>query len=1111
MQMDEFEKAYANLNDAQKQAVDAIDGPVLVIAGPGTGKTQLLSARVAKILKETDTLPQNILCLTFTESGAENMRARLSRFIGQHAYDVQIGTYHSFGSDVIRRFPEYFTQTRLQSPIDELGKRQIMSEIIDNLSYRNPLKQTRHHLGDLMNTISEIKRGLLSSDDLRTIASSNIAAIVNANKRFKMLFKDFKRMPTKIEEAEASFAHALTDLNALPKADVPSPFLNLATLAAQELSAALEEAEASGKTKPLTAWKNNWLAKNEDNEFVLDDRLATERIRALADVLEAYQTALSERGLYDFDDMILRAITALEANKDLKFTLQEQYQYVLLDEFQDTNAAQLRLVELLTDNPANEGRPNVLAVGDDDQAIYAFQGAQYSNMLDYFRLYRDVLVVNLTENYRSTGDIISTAEALSGQIVERLESQLDGVEKTLAAANLKLPKSIIERREFLSDISQFAAVAQDIKKLIERGTAPSEIAVLAPKHRQLEPLVPYLQKQGIPVRYEKRENILEAPVVRQIITMSRLVLALHDQDEAAANSLWPEVLSYDFWQLPTSEIWKLSWQASDTKTTWSQLLLEDGSKFRTPALLLMSLAYQVETETLETILDALIGNSNVITHETDLPSLRSPLRDFYTSQNNAAPGIMYQTVTQITVLRAKLRDHQGASAQTLMLPDLLSFIAQYEEADERMINTSPYNEGADAVQLMTVFKAKGLEFDHVFLVACQDDVWGGSSRGQSNKLTLPRNLAPIRHAGTTDDERLRLLFVAVTRARYGLHLMSFSRTYGGRTTKRLKYFNEVEEADGTITTGVLPASYNQVQQDGHEAPLLEQLELNWQSRHQEHNATLDRLLQDRLRSYRLSPTNLLSFIDLEYAGPQAFFLSTLLRFPTAPSTDGAFGTAIHETLEWLQFQVTENNKLPPLKTSLDYFTTRMKGQRLSPGQTAIQTERGLTALTAYLAARGHIFKPGDQAEHNFWNEGVVIDGMHMSGKVDRMEINKDQKTITVVDYKTGGTPYNRWQAVTKLHRYRLQLYCYKLLIEGSHSFAGYTVDKGRLEFIEPDNEGRIHSLELAFDDNELAETKQLLKAMWDHVHKLSFPDTGKYPSTLTGIQTFEQDLREGKI
>src|SRR5665647_1201749 len=172
-----FRATYSKLNAAQKEAVDTIDGPLLVIAGPGTGKTQLLSARVANILEKTDSLPQNILCLTFTENGALNMRERLTRFIGQAAYDVTISTYHAFGADILRRFPQYFTEYRLENPVDELGKHQIVSGIVETMSYANPLKQTQHHLGDLIATISEVKRALLTSENLRAIAAENISLI----------------------------------------------------------------------------------------------------------------------------------------------------------------------------------------------------------------------------------------------------------------------------------------------------------------------------------------------------------------------------------------------------------------------------------------------------------------------------------------------------------------------------------------------------------------------------------------------------------------------------------------------------------------------------------------------------------------------------------------------------------------------------------------------------------------------------------------------------------------------------------------------------------------------------------------------------------------------
>ena len=260
-----FEAAYATLNMAQKSAVDYIDGPLLVIAGPGTGKTQLLSARVANILNKTDTLPQNILCLTFTENGALNMRERLTRFIGSAAYDVTISTYHAYGADIIRRFPQYFAELRLQNPIDELGKHQIVSNIIEKMSYSNPLKQTQHHLGDLISTLSEVKRALISSQDLRAVASENQAFIAAASQRTAELLDNFSlRMPSKLAVAEVPFRELLTSLESLMPARPRMPrYSSLAAIAISDLRAALDQATADGKTSALTAWKNKWLAKPE--------------------------------------------------------------------------------------------------------------------------------------------------------------------------------------------------------------------------------------------------------------------------------------------------------------------------------------------------------------------------------------------------------------------------------------------------------------------------------------------------------------------------------------------------------------------------------------------------------------------------------------------------------------------------------------------------------------------------------------------------------------------------------------------------------------------------------------------------------------------------------
>lgn len=1106
--MSTFQKIYEDLNTAQRRAVDTIYGPVLVIAGPGTGKTQLLSARVVHILEQTDTLPQNILCLTFTENGAQNMRERLGRFIGQAAYDVQISTYHAFGASIISRYPEYFTDLRLDRPVDELGKRQILSSIIDSLEYQSPLKQLRHHLGDLVSTVSEVKRGLLTPDDLRRIAKENERAI-NDTQPFiaEILAPHTARIPGKLTVAEPLFKAIYERLSALttshPNQNSGQRIDNtprLVGLATQELSEALDMAEKLQSTKPLTAWKNAWLIKDHNNQFCLVGGLESKRLAALGSVLESYQKILSSKGLYDFDDMILQALKVLSSNDDLRFTLHEQYQFILLDEFQDTNAAQLRLIQLLTDNPVLGGKPNVLAVGDDDQAIYAFQGAEYSNMLDFYNMYEDVKVIALKENYRSQAEIIHAADAVAQQIKSRLHHQFVGVTKNLRAASKELPEVQIARHSYKSPIAELVGISNSIARLIQNGVKPSQIAVLAPKHKYLEPLVPYLQSRSIPVAYEKRENILEAPAIRELLTMSKLVLALHRGDEQTADSLWAEVLSYDFWDFSVGNIWDISWRANDEKKPWSQLLV-DSPEFRHAAVLFLSLATKAENESLEYILDALIGTTDVSTHDRTLPSVRSPYREYYFKLRDET--ILYETVTQLTVLRTKLREHEAGESSVLNLANLLEFAQSYDDAEQPLLNTSPYSQNADAVQLMTVYKAKGLEFDHVFLVACDDSVWGSRATGVGNKLTLPPNVAAIRHAGSTDDERLRLLYVAMTRARFGLHLTSHEKTYSGRTTEAVKYFDEFSDDTGASHIRILPKPYQKLVFSEKDSPSLEALTMNWQQRHYNPPTPLLELLRNRLSRYRLSPTHLTHFLDLKYGGPQSFLLATILRFPSAQTADIVFGNAVHDTLQWLQGELNLHDKLPDLTATIMHTDQYLAREALTPEQYALQSQRARFTLENFLASSDTKFIRGNIAEKSFRDEGVLVRDARMGGKVDLLEVDHEKKTIVVVDYKTGRLGND----AAKLRRYTLQLYCYKLLVENSHTFRGYNVGQGKLVFVEPE-ESKIIRREIDFTDTETARAAQLIEAMWQCVMTLQLPDTSKYGDSLRDSRAFEDQLIE---
>jgi DNA helicase-2/ATP-dependent DNA helicase PcrA len=1116
--MKPFEAAYKSLNAEQKQAVDTIDGPLLVIAGPGTGKTQLLSARVANILKKTDTPAQNILCLTFTENGANNMRERLTRFIGRDAYDVTISTYHAFGSDLISRYPEYFLGARLENSVDDLGKRQILLDIIDDLGYKDPLKQTRHHIGDLMSTISEVKRALLDSSRLREVAAQNLAFITTASTSVSRIFEGVARMPGTFKKAEPYYEEILAECRKLAaKTDQPDRISLLSGLFVEELESALETAREQESSKPLTKWKSKWLAKDESNRFVIAGELENHRIESLAYVLEAYETVLAAQGLYDFDDMILRSIKALETHADLRYTLQERYLYILLDEFQDTNAAQLKLINLLTDNPVNEGRPNVLAVGDDDQAIYAFQGAEYSNMRDFYEMYRDTKVINLTKNYRSHEDIIKAASNVAEQIEGRLYKFFEGATKELTAANGKIGTSDLERREFQSVITERAWVASKIRSLIDSGVSPSAIAVLAPKHKQLEPLVAYLNHAGVAVKYEKRENILETDSVRQILTMCKLLMAVADGNRPASSVLWTQVLSSEFWEIETTEIWKLSWNVHDDKDlTWNQAVMDSTvPNIARAAKVILETAVRAQTDSVETILDYLMGLS-------PLPSgIISPFKEFYSSSEHltAHPQQFYEAMSHLTVLRTRLKEFQHRSDKALLLPDLLRYVALYEEVEQPMIDTSPYSQSAEAVQLMTVYKAKGLEFEHVFIIEGTDDVWGSVSRGNSNKLTLPPNLQPIRHAGATDDERLRALFVAMTRARHGLYITSASGTFSGKSTPRLKYLDEQEQPDGTFAAMVLPEQHRKVIATDTSAPEALLLELDWHTRHHDQAGISDlrSLLADRLESYQISPSHMTSFIDISYGGPREVFYDAVLNFPRASSVESQYGIAVHETLQWYQLRLSELGYNPTIEETLDYFASRMRIKNFNESDLKARLERGSESLSEYLTARGKYFKPEDIAEKGFRTENVFVgsginrsDAAHLTGRIDKLEIDQQHKTITIVDYKTGKS-FDTWKHEIKLHKYALQLYAYKILVEGSRSFKGYKVTAGRLEFVEPDDAGRIHALELAFTDGETERVKLLFLAVWRHIQELNFPDTRLYPATIKRVEQFEQELIDGEI
>jgi len=235
-------------------------------------------------------------------------------------------------------------------------------------------------------------------------------------------------------------------------------------------------------------------------------------------------------------------------------------------------------------------------------------------------------------------------------------------------------------------------------------------------------------------------------------------------------------------------------------------------------------------------------------------------------------------------------------------------------------------------------------------------------------------------------------------------------------------------------------------------------------------------------------------------------MRTILRFPQAPRPEGEFGSAIHETLEWLHRSTRQQQgNIPPESQVLQVFHKRLTTKQFTPHELPLFTERGEIALRAYLEQRRETITPEAVVEHSFRSEGVHIGQAHMAGNIDKLVVNRTARTITIVDYKTG-KPHARWTRDVRLHKYRHQLYLYRALVEGSHTFSGYTVEDAYLEFVEPDEDGRIQTLHLDFDAQEFARTKQLARIIWQLTTTMQLPDVSGYSQDMAGVEAFEKDL-----
>lgn len=1091
-----FQDRYQKLNPQQKTAVDTLDGPVMVVAGPGTGKTELLAMRVANILHETDTLPNNILCLTFTDSGVVSMKRRLLEIIGKTAYDVAVHTFHSFGTEIINQNPDFFYNGSNFKPTDEVKKYEIINSVLTQLDHKNPLHKKRLNINEFIyqkecsNFISNFKRSGLSVEEVRSIISQNETALDELEPILAPLFVN------RISKQTLTQATGVRPLLEAKLANPENKATDLIKIISQSFLNSLEKAFSQEKpdTKPLTAWKGEWLTNDAKGQKVFKDRHRQQLLLHLLDFYQRYKQATTEAGIFDFDDMIMEVNQALQGNYDLRLNLQEKYQYILVDEFQDTNGSQMQIINLLGDNELFEGKPNIMVVGDDDQAIYKFQGAEISNILDFKKRYPAVQVITLTENYRSAVPILDRSRDLITQAEIRLENSLQEVSKILHSHDDKAGKVALYQTE--TEVEEQYWLANDIKQLILDGTAPEDIAVLVRENKEIEPIIAHLKQQAVQASYTKQADALKQEVIIFLEKLAQLVIDLADNRLEDANYNLASLLSHPVWQIDQKLFWETSLLASRQQSTWLETMNQNPT-LQPLAEWLLELASLVDHQPLENMIDLLVGNPKQSTIALKTTFINPVFNYFFgEKQLQTKPGLYFLYLESLRNIRDRVKQYYDL--ETPSLRDFIQYIQLLKKLDLAINLIDPEANEAGKVKVMTAHKAKGQEFKIVYIPNAVDTKWGSKAKKGPSKLSYPENL-PLQTAGDGEDERIRLFYVAMTRAKEQLKISYSQKSLANKNLFLVNFL-----VDSNLPQIEVPA-LNKTE------ALTNALEVDWYQPVLDLSPnSLTEVLAGRLANYHLTVTSLQSFLNINQDGPSQFLTNNLLRFPQAKSAKASYGTAMHSAIQFIHLYFNRHQVPPSQEQVTDKFIAELKKAQLAKSDFELFEQQGREAIQLFLVDEISRLVPNQKTEVNFNQEDCVVGEAKITGKIDLLTINLQQKTAEIVDYKTGEAFYG-WEkgqanVAKKQYQYQQQLLFYALLLKKSRTFPQYTVTETAIQFVEPDQKDQIIRLVSSADTSSLERLELLIQAVWQKIMTLDFPETTKYPKTVNGIKQFEDDL-----
>jgi DNA helicase-2/ATP-dependent DNA helicase PcrA len=690
--------------------------------------------------------------------------------------------------------------------------------------------------------------------------------------------------------------------------------------------------------------------------------------------------------------------------------------------------------------------------------------------------------------------------------------------------------------QFKTQLEQYAWILQEVRHLINSGQKPSQIAVISRRHAPLAELAKYFHRYQVPVYYERGQNVLEKPYIRQLLTMLKFVHSLSQKNELEADEYLPEILSYPFWELDRQDLWHLSVyayaQTEPNAKLWLNVMQTaeevevSGQKLREPdkleqiAQFFLHLATESKHQPVQYVLDRLVGvqpdglaeneqEEGSADEEQPEEVLVTGFKQFYFDKrlDLDAHEITSESVNFLSNLRTLIQAiRQYRAKDTLFVSDVLEFVALLEKNKLPLIDNSPFGSQESGVCLLTAHKAKGLEFEIVFIVDCVQDEWFGKRSG--TKLDLPLNLALLPDNDDLDDQ-LRLFYVAVTRAKHRVYFTTYTHKDDQKEVSPIAILTEglAQQNSASVLNEPKEQSPDQIYQDL----------LAWQKAQQ----TLDlrdeekRLLSSILENYRLSVTHLNNFLDVTAGGPRKFLEQNLLHFPQGKSPAAAYGTAMHAAIGWFLEQA-KTEHLPSPEVLIEKYQNFLRSERLSEKDLAEYLELGAHNLRFYHDYKKDKIDPQAKLEFSFAGQEVTLDQARLTGQIDLLEFGGDGR-ITVTDFKTG-KPLRKWQDSqnqVKLWRYQNQLIFYKILVEHSRNFGSkFLVERGQLEFVDCHKltSPEVVCLPKTIGPDEAQELEKLVKIVFYKIMNLDFPDTSQYSQDFKGVQQFVEDLlNEGTV